>query len=140
MSNIELINETGFSLDDEAFQDVFDVFILQGLLKSEQYCCLKLVDNNQVTEFNRKYRGKNKKTDVLTFPSEFKEIPFLGDIIIDVSTAEEQKGDHSLMSELKELLIHGILHLLGYDHLKSSEQREMLDLEDKIKKLLFKEI
>lgn len=140
MSNLDIINESDQQIDEDEFQKVFDGFIELGLVRSDQYCCLKLVDNNQVTEFNRKYRGKNKKTDVLTFPSEFKEIPFLGDIIIDISTAEQQRGDHSLSQELNELLIHGVLHLLGYDHLKSSEHREMTALEDKVKQHLFKEL
>ncbi len=92
---------------------------------------------------NMKYRGVNKATDVLSFPiyTCLKEIPkdnsfLLGDIVINLPKAQRQAADHgfTLNEELGWLLIHGLLHLLGYDHEKSrylknkmeSKERELL--------------
>ena len=68
---------------------------------------------------NRQYRKKNKPTDVLSFPLADELQPtLLGDVVISVETAarQAQRRGHSLREELQVLLIHGILHLLGYDH------------------------
>lgn len=68
---------------------------------------------------NRQYRGKDKPTDVLSFPLADEIQPFLlGDVVISIETAarQAQRRRHSLPEEVQTLLIHGILHLLGYDH------------------------
>jgi len=82
---------------------------------------------------NKQYRGKNGTTDVLSFPA--REGPFadvrpelLGDIVISIPLAEKQarSAGHSLNREIEMLLIHGLLHLLGYDHERSpAEARRM---------------
>lgn len=70
-------------------------------------------------DLNRRYRGKDKPTDVLSFPLADNLQPWLlGDVVISVETAarQAQRRGHTLPDELQTLLIHGILHLLGYDH------------------------
>ena len=75
-----------------------------------------------VRRLNREFRGKDASTDVLSFPSGVSELPDgtrpLGEIVISVPQAERQAeaAGHSLASELRLLVIHGYLHLLGYDH------------------------
>jgi rRNA maturation RNase YbeY len=72
-----------------------------------------------IHSLNRRYRGKDKPTDVLSFPLTDELYPeLLGDVVISVDTATRQarRRGHSLREELQILLIHGILHLLGYDH------------------------
>jgi len=79
-----------------------------------------LTTDHAIRRLNRQYRGKNKPTDVLSFPAD----PFqnqeriAGDIAISVETARRQSAAqrHSLTSELKILILHGLLHLAGYDH------------------------
>lgn len=75
--------------------------------------------NQEIHKLNRQYRGKNKPTDVLSFSLADSVCPaLLGDVVISIETAarQAQRRGHSLREELQTLLIHGILHLLGYDH------------------------
>jgi len=104
---------------------------------------LLLTDNEKLRQLNQDFCGKNKPTDVLSFPAGDSvpgfedEIPYLGDIAISVPLAmnQAQAGEHSLIAELQLLAVHGVLHLLGYDHAMSedkllmwSAQKEMLNL------------
>lgn len=81
-----------------------------------------LAGDASVRRLNRDFRGKDANTDVLSFPSGVAELPDgtrpLGEIVISVAQAERQAeaAGHSLASELRLLVIHGYLHLLGYDH------------------------
>jgi len=81
-----------------------------------------LAGDASVRRLNRDFRGKDATTDVLSFPSGVAELPDgtrpLGEIVISVAQAERQAAaaGHSLASELRLLVIHGYLHLLGYDH------------------------
>lgn len=88
---------------------------------------------------NRQYRGKDKPTDVLSFPLADDLHPeLLGDVVIslDTATRQAQRRGHSLREEVQILLIHGILHLLGYDHEVSRseairmhrKEREVMDI------------
>jgi len=94
---------------------------------------LSLVDDEKITALNQKYLSRSRPTDVLAFSmreGEFSEInpSLLGDIVVSVETAKKQaetKG-HSLEEELCLLIIHGILHLVGYDHeIPGSQAKEM---------------
>ena len=75
-----------------------------------------LVPDGRVRLLNRQYRRKDAPTDVLSFPSD--ERGFMGDIVIAAGVARRQARDagHSLQTELRVLALHGLLHLLGYDH------------------------
>ena len=89
---------------------------------------------------NRQYRGKDTPTDVLSFPLADEWQPsLLGDVVISFETAARQarRRGHSLHEELQTLLIHGILHLLGYDHeVSRSEAIRMHRKEREIKTIL----
>jgi probable rRNA maturation factor len=76
-----------------------------------------LAGDRTLQRFNRVYRGKDRPTDVLSFPCEIQEAG-LGDILISVETAERnaRAGGRSLPQELDVLALHGFLHVLGYDH------------------------
>jgi probable rRNA maturation factor len=92
---------------------------LHHLGQTQAELSLALVTDPEIHTLNRQYRGKDKPTDVLSFPLADELQPFLlGDVVISVETAarQAQRRDHSLREELQTLLIHGILHLLGYDH------------------------
>ena len=78
-----------------------------------------LTTDAAIRKLNRKFRGKNKATDVLSFPADtLYQKQEKGDLAISVETAREQAREHghSLASELKILMLHGLLHLAGYDH------------------------
>jgi probable rRNA maturation factor len=90
---------------------------------------LSFVDNPEIRDLNRKYRRKDKPTDVLSFPLGERASDgkfYLGDIVVSVPKAKEQAAErgHALARELEILTIHGFLHLLGYDHDGGHETEE----------------
>jgi probable rRNA maturation factor len=94
----------------------------------------------EIRALNLQYRAKDKSTDVLSFPLADELQPhLLGDVVISVETAarQAQRRRHSLREEIQTLLIHGILHLLGYDHeISRSEAIRMHRKEREVKALL----
>ena len=92
---------------------------------------VRFVGDRAMRLANRQFRGKDKSTDVLSFPG---EEGYLGDILISVPTARRQAAaaGHGVGRELKVLLLHGILHCLGYDH--ETDQGEMERLERRLRK------
>src|SRR5262245_55078505 len=99
---------------------------------------LALVGDREMRNLNAEYRHKDYSTDVLSFPAESK-LAFvgrlLGDVVISVDKAARQSKEHgrTLEQEMTTLLVHGIVHLLGYDHERSRrEARVMKRLENKI--------
>lgn len=88
-------------------------------------------------ELNSAYRGKDKPTDVLSFPfcEKLKDTYLLGEIIISAQTAARQAKamGHSLEEEIKRLIVHGFIHLLGYDHEQGpEEERKFREIEERI--------
>jgi len=77
---------------------------------------IAIVSDRRMRALNRQFRGKDAVTDVLSFPSD--ERGFMGDIVVASGVAKRQAKDagHSVQTELKVLALHGLLHLLGYDH------------------------
>ena len=88
-------------------------------------------DDTEIETLNRTYRGKAKPTDVLSFPATEMDRPFLGDIAISlgVSRKDAQAQGKRLDQHLAHLIIHGVLHLLGHDHINDTEAEEMEALE-----------
>ena len=106
--------------------------LLAEMGRDEASLSLALVNDAAIRELNRRYRGKDKATDVLSFPLD--ESPaagqsetLLGDVVISVETARRQAADYNapLQRELYRLLIHGLLHLLRHDHVRAPERRAM---------------
>ncbi|WP_223191562.1 rRNA maturation RNase YbeY [Propionispora hippei] len=102
-----------------------------------------LADDPYIRELNRDYRGKDRATDVLSFALNEGDEPdiidgpeelLLGDIIISLETAERQAGEfgHSLERELAYLTVHGMLHLLGFDHEDELERQTMRLEEERV--------
>jgi probable rRNA maturation factor len=100
---------------------------------------LLVTGDERIRQLNRDFLGKDRETDVLSFP-DGDELPtgrrFLGEIVVSMDTARRQadEGGHSELRELEELVLHGTLHLLGYDH--SSDQGEMNKLELRLREEL----
>jgi probable rRNA maturation factor len=106
------------------------ILVHLGLEDSEVSCLL--CDDSFIKELNQTYRGKDKPTDVLSFSMNEGEAvsgsrDLLGDIVISVDTAIRQAGDlgRAPLEEVTSLLIHGVLHLLGYDHVRSVDESKM---------------
>ena len=88
---------------------------------------------DEIKALNRDYRNKDAETDVLSFPG-FPGSPALGDIVIctDVAKRQAEEYGHSYERELSFLAVHGLLHLLGYDHETPEDETNMCDMQDKI--------
>ena len=92
---------------------------------------LVITDDTQIRDLNKQFRGMDSVTDVLSFPSDEIDLdtgkPYLGDILISLSQAHLQalQAGHPVESELQLLTVHGMLHLLGFDHTDEEEKSEM---------------
>ncbi len=126
----------------------FDYSYLDGVIKrvlehekvKEAFFEISFVDEDTIQELNRDYRGIDRVTDVISFALEDKkdnfqsEIRFLGDIYICIPRMKEQalEYEHSIKRELSFLTVHGLLHLLGYDHRNEDEEKIMFGLQEEI--------
>lgn len=115
--------------------------ILNGLDYPDAELSLLITDDSEMASFNSRYRGKEGSTNVISFPmqeGEFSDISpdLLGDVVISVDTAEREAKEMSIefKDRLNELLVHGILHLVGYDHEQS--EKETLVMEAKTEELM----
>lgn len=99
-----------------------------------------IIDNERIREINREYRKIDKETDVISFALEdnmdisYDDFRLLGDIYISIDRCYEQAMEygHSREREICFLATHGILHLLGYDHMESEDEKEMFSLQNKL--------
>ncbi|CUB02440.1 rRNA maturation RNase YbeY [Marinomonas fungiae] len=98
---------------------------------------IRLVDEAESHELNHEYRGKDKPTNVLSFPFEVPEgieLPLLGDLVIcrQVVEQEAEEQQKPLLHHWAHMVVHGVLHLRGYDHINEDEAEEMEALETQI--------
>ncbi|WP_296026642.1 rRNA maturation RNase YbeY [uncultured Aggregatibacter sp.] len=98
---------------------------------------VRIVDEAESHALNLNYRGKDRPTNVLSFPFECPdevELPLLGDLVIcrQVVEREAQEQEKPLMAHWAHMVVHGSLHLLGYDHIEDDEAEEMESLETQI--------
>ena len=126
-----LDNQTDILINSSVFTAVLDILRKEENISKDAFLVLKLSDNGSIRDLNKKYLGRNALTDVISFQADMPGIPFLGDIIIDINVADEQKENRTLEEELQILFLHGVLHLLGYDHLGVEQSKEMKKNEKK---------
>ena len=115
-------------------------------IKKKVSFTILLSDNKNIKKLNKKFRNKNKTTDVLSFPSEkkidIKKSPYIGDIVVSYEFMNKPKTLSALdfKSKVAKTFIHGFLHLLGYDHIRSKDFKEMQIEEENIYKTIEKKI
>jgi len=115
-------------------------------IKKKVSLTILLSSNKNIKKLNRKFRNRNKATDVLSFPSEkkinIKQSPYIGDIVISYEFMNKPKVLNILefKNKVSKIFIHGFLHLLGYDHIKLRDFKVMLIEEDKIYQAIKKKI
>jgi len=138
-SNLSILIKTkraGGALDRRTIQRRA-AHMLTELDVSDAELSVLLCDDVFIRELNRDYRGKDKPTDVLSFPIDSDSgvgKRMLGDVVISVETAERQaqKRSRALLDEATTLLVHGILHLLGYSHENDKDEMKMNTLTDNL--------
>ncbi len=120
------------SVEMKAFKNFLDQLSSEMALQTG--FSVVLVSDRAMKNYNREFRGEDRATDVLSFSNEEEdgeEEPYLGDILICVDAAARQQRK-TLLTELQVLSLHGLLHLLGYDH--EADQGEMETLEGRLRR------
>ena len=137
---ISIYNETEEKIDDE-LKIMHDVLVhgIDKLKVGDVIFNVIIVDNEYIHRLNKDYRGIDRETDVITFALEddktFNPVErILGDVYISIDKARSQSEEygHSLKRELCFLGVHGMLHLLGYDHMKKEDEEVMFKLQEDI--------
>jgi probable rRNA maturation factor len=138
--SIEVLNESGEALDVDHLVGLSRFVLDRMRVHPLAELCIKAVDEDTMTGLNEKWMEGEGPTDVLAFPmdelrpglvNEDPEEGILGDLMLCPSIAERQAvtAGHSTDAELELLTVHGILHLLGYDHAEPDEHAEMFGLQ-----------
>jgi probable rRNA maturation factor len=109
--------------------------ILERVGRKESTATIAFVSDDRIRQLNRRYRGFDRATDVLSFPTGDEDLA-LGDIAISVETARAQARQNGLTleQEIAQLILHGLLHLCGYDH--ETDNGEMNSIELKLRREL----
>ena len=140
MNSYEIINKTGQDiLELEEVKKLID-FALEYQKINNAIFNIIIVDEKEIQEINKEYRNKDSVTDVISFALEdddsFIKTDFriLGDIYICLKRAKDQalEYNHSFLREISFLTIHGLLHLLGYDHMNEDDEKVMFNLQEMI--------
>lgn len=143
--NIDFVFDNEVENFENNYEQDFTAIIEQALktlsIEDDVEVSCVLVDDERIHEINREYRHIDRSTDVISFAMEDNDqfyvegMPrILGDIFISVDHAKKQAEEygHSLRREMCFLFTHGILHLLGYDHMTDEQEKEMFGLQDEI--------
>lgn len=125
-------NQDQYPVDSSRFRSQI-AQVLENLEETECELSLLLTDDAEIRRLNKTYRSLDQATDVLSFPQDEEAVnekgkTLLGDVVISVETAARQAEEHHLSfnEELILLAIHGILHLLGYDHERSPQDARVM--------------
>ena len=137
MINVNLNPNLNLTLDTELLVNASQITIQEVDPDREIDVSLVITDDDQIRDLNRQFRKIDSGTDVLSFQSDEIDLdtgkPYLGDIIISYPQARLQaiQAGHPVEMELQLLTIHGMLHLLGFDHAIAEEKKEMWALQAK---------
>ena len=148
MISVDVVSESNLWSKQIKNPNIFFNSLVQGFPKKYRFIKKKisltilLSNNKNIKKLNKKFRNKNKSTDVLSFPSEkkfnIKKSSYIGDIIISYEFMNKPKAlsTQEFQNKVTKIFIHGFLHLLGYDHIKLKFFKKMLIEEEKIYKVI----
>lgn len=136
----EIFNNTDKEINELEKLKEYMGFVVDRLEISEGIFNIIFVSNDEIHEINREFRNTDRVTDVISFALEdnekeaFKEFRLLGDIYIAIDVAYDQaiEYNHSREREVCFLATHGLLHLLGYDHMTVEEEKEMFGKQEEL--------
>lgn len=143
MSSIEVLNESGADADVLVLSRLSRFVLMRMRIHPQSEMCLKLVDEATIAELNEQWMDKQGPTDVLAFPMDElrpgrvdDDLPegVVGDIVLcpQIAAAQAAGNGQQPADEVELLTVHGILHLLGYDHAEPDEHREMFALQARL--------
>ncbi|WP_141431505.1 rRNA maturation RNase YbeY [Bacillus sp. 03113] len=145
--NIDFFDETNTLMEENLIkmEELLNFAAEKECVEANSELSVTFVNNDKIQQINKEYRSKDQPTDVISFAMEelgegeiqlhgFEMPRVLGDIIISVEKAKEQADDygHSYVRELGFLVVHGFLHLLGYDHETDEDEKKMFSLQKDI--------
>ena len=136
---IEIANNSGVACDEDQIVDVASFALDKMGIHPDSELSITLVDEDEITKLHVQWMDLPGPTDVLSFPMDELK-PFsasdgpgiVGDIVICPQFAEKQAIKHSTADEISLLTVHGVLHLLGFDHAEPEEHKVMFALQDKV--------
>jgi len=136
----EVINDSNRKVDEEEILYNYVKYLVEKLELSNCEFNIILTTNEKIHEINLKYRNVDRETDVISFALEdekdieYTDFRLLGDIYISIDKCYLQALEygHSRVREICFLATHGILHLLGYDHMNKNDEKEMFDLQNEL--------
>ena len=135
---IEVTNTSGQLVPATEINSLLTFALLELAFNPECEVSVSFVDDDYMTELHIKWMDEPGTTDVLSFPMDMPQTPgeavTLGDIVISPVVASEQAKaqGHSIEHEIYILAVHGLLHIIGYDHADKAEEKVMFDLQEKI--------
>ncbi len=141
--SIEILNESGVEVDIRRLSSLSRFVMDQMRVHPQAELCIKAVDEDTIALLNEQWMDKEGPTDVLAFPmdelrpgkvTEEPEEGVLGDLVLcpDIAQRQGEEAGHGRDAEIELLTVHGILHLLGYDHAEPEEHKEMFDLQGRL--------
>jgi len=139
MNDYSITNEYGYDKDYSYLDDVIERTLKHEKVKNAIFSIV-FVDNEKIQYLNKNYRNIDRITDVISFAFEdnakvvYNNVRFLGEIYVCIPRMIEQAKEygHSETRELAFLTVHGLLHLLGYDHMNEKEEKKMFTLQEVI--------
>lgn len=135
---INIPQDSSHSIDPSSLEQAVSTTLHQQGVDTESDLTILITDNNQIQQLNHDYRDVDAPTDVLAFPAGYTdpdtEHYYLGDVIISYQQAWEQaeKANHAFEDEIKLLVVHGVLHLLGHNHHEPGEKARMWSAQAEI--------
>ena len=141
--SIEVLDESGQQVDVRRLSTLSRFVMDRMHVHPQAELCIKAVDEATIAELNEQWMDKQGPTDVLAFPmdelrpglvDEEPEEGVLGDLVLcpEIARRQGESAGHGTVAEIELLTVHGILHLLGYDHAEPEEHREMFGLQDEL--------
>ncbi len=136
----EIFNDTKIKIEEMAKLEKYMKFVVKKLALDKGIFNIIFVDSDKIRNINREYRHNDKVTDVISFALEdnkdivYEDFRLLGDIYIAVDVAYDQANEygHSHEREICFLATHGLLHLLGYDHMNEDEEKKMFEKQEEL--------
>ena len=136
----EIFNETKKDIPELSILNDYIKYVVKKMHLDNCEFNIIIIDNKEIHKINKEYRGIDRETDVISFAMEdnkdieYQDFRLLGDIYISIDKVISQAKEygHSNLREICFLATHGILHLLGYDHMEPADEREMFALQNEL--------
>ena len=142
MITVDIAQEFRSFVDADLVEETANTTLFHQAAPDGAELSIVITDDDQMRSLNSQFRDIDSPTDVLSFPADFydpeNEATYLGDIIISYPLAVNQAeiGGHAVIQEVQLLVVHGLLHLLGYDHFDQTQKTEMWAIQRDILQIL----